>query len=522
MSSFTWNVPTHFNFTGDVIDRIARENDHTALIWIDGEGREEAYSFADMSRLSARCAAALHAAGVGQGDRVIVMLPRTPDWQIAMLGVLRLGAVPIPCIDMLTEKDVAYRVAFSGAVAAITTAANTGKFTSALRARFAVGGAPGWPDFRATLAAAPDHFPAAYLPADAPAVMYFTSGSSGQPKGVLHPTRSLFAWRVSAEHWLDLHATDTMWCTADTGWSKAGTSILFGPWSRGATVLFFNGPFDPARRLDLLAKYKVSVYCAAATELRRVVQQDISRHDLSALRLTVSAGESVDPVVVREWEAKFGVPLRECYGQTETLMTVGYRPGMQYRRGSMGLPLPGTEAAVLDGAGKPMPTGEIGMLCVRLPLPQFMQGYWQDSELTESTMLRTPDGTWFQTGDLARADADGYLYYAGRADDVINASGYRIGPMEVEGAILEHPSVQECAVVPKPDAERGEVVMAWIVPKDGVRADAGLARAIQDHVKSVTAPYKYPRVIRFVDELPKTATGKISRRALRDRAAAER
>ena len=523
-SDFVWKIPESFNFGVDVVDRIARDDDHTALIWTDGSGRVERYAYSDIARLSDRLASALRASGVGQGDKVVVMLPRIAQWQIAMVGVMKLGAVPIPCIDMLTERDVAYRVAHGEAVAAITTSANVGKFAAPLRARISVGEAAGWTEWNDALAGAPAGFRAERQAIDAPAIMFFTSGSAGYPKGVLHPQRSIFAWRNSAQYWLDLHRDDTMWCTADTGWSKAGTSILFGPWSRGASVLFYDGPFDPAHRLELIARHRVSVYCAAATELRRVAQQDLSGYDLSALRLTVSAGESVDPVVVRQWVENTGVPLRESYGQTETLMTIGYQPGMEYKPGSMGLPLPGILATILREDGSEAAQGEAGQgeggqIAIRLPFPQFMIGYWKAPDMTEAAILHTPDGDWFKTGDLASRDGDGYLFYAGRADDVINSAGYRIGPMEVESVVLEHPAVQDVAVVPRPDPARGELVAAYVVLRDGYAPGEDMARSIQDHVKAVTAPNKYPRHITFVAELPKTVTGKISRRVLREMAA---
>ncbi len=518
---FEWNVPEHFNFGADVVDRIARENDHLALVWCNAEGAEEKYRFSDIARSSNRLANVLARAGVRKGDRVIVMLRRLPQWQISIVAAMKLGAVPIPCIEMLTERDVAYRVEHAGVVAAITTRPNVGKFgalAAGFKAKLSVGGAEdGWTDLDAALAGASPELTPAVLHREDPAVMYYTSGSTGHPKGVVHATRGIFAWRVSAEYWLDLSHRDVMWCTADTGWSKAGTSILFGPWSQGATVLFHDGPFDPKRRLELLQRHRVTVYCAAATELRRLCNEDVAAYDLSALRQTVSAGEAVSPVIVKQWGELTGAPVREAYGQTETLMTICNQRGDPLRQGSMGTPLPGTEIAILDPAGKLLADGEQGMIAVRLPNPQLMLGYWKDEARTAESMLQTPHGRYFLTGDLGRKDAAGYVYYAGRSDDVINSAGYRIGPLEVEYALLEHASVQECAVVPSPSEERGEVVKAFVVLRPGFTASDGLRRELQEHVKKVTAPYKYPRQVEFIDTLPKTATGKISRRALRDR-----
>lgn len=515
---FRWQLPETFNFGADVVDHWAGQGDRTALIWCDDSDRERRFTFADMARLTNRFAAGLRRRGVGKGDFVVVMLPRIPEWQIAMVGCLKLGAVPIPCVEMLTAKDVAYRVTHSGARAAITTPPNTDKFDGLpLGARVTTGQADGWQSLETLLEEDDEGFRPVEVAIEDPAIMYYTSGSTGNPKGVLHASRSLFAWRVSAWFWNDLDEADVMWCTADTGWAKAGTSILFGPWSCGSTVLFHNGPFDAERRFRLLERHRVSVFCAAATELRRLVNVDVAAFDLSSLRLTISAGESVNPEIVERWRQLAGVPLLDGYGQTETLMTVHNYRAMPIRPGSMGRPLPGTDVAVLDESNRPVAAGTPGQLAIRLPNPQFMLGYWRDEARTVAAKARVGDAEYFLTGDRVVADDDGYLSYLGRADDVINSAGYRIGPLEVENALMEHPAVQECAAVASPDAERGEVVKAFVVLRDGTDGSDALVAELQAHAKRVTAPYKYPRRIAFVDDLPKTPTGKIRRRLLRDR-----
>ena len=511
------DTPAALNFGADVVDVWARDPSKLALIWCDAEGNERRLTFDDVARASNRVANRLAARGVVKGDRVVVMLPRIPEWQIALTACLKLGAIPIPCITMLTERDVAYRVEHSGAVAAITLSEETVKFRSAssFKACIAVGPpCAGWEAWDGTDAES-DAFDAAMVAAEDPAIMYYTSGSTGAPKGVLHAARGLYAWRVSARYWLTLTSEDTMWCTADTGWSKAGTSIYFGPWSQGSAVLFHDGPFDARRRFELMERYRVTVFCAAATELRRLVREDVSGLDLSALRLAVSAGESVNPEIIDAWRARIGVDLLDGYGQTETLMTVLNYPGMPVKPGSMGRPLPGVEAAVLDEHDRLRTRDARGRLVIRAPNPQLMLGYWNDPERTEAQYTEVEGGRWFVTGDTVDVDADGYLFYFGRDDDVIGSSGYRIGPQEVENALIEHPAVQESAVVGLPDPDRGQIVAAFVIAAPGFEPGAALAAELQEHVKRITAPYKYPRRIEFVDALPKTVSGKIQRGALR-------
>ena len=530
------DTPATFNFGADVVDAWARDPSKLALIWCDAQGNERRLTFGDVARASNRLANRLASRGVVKGDRVIVMLPRVPEWQIALTACLKLGAVPIPCITMLTGRDVAWRVGHSGASAAITLSEETPKFgaagtlaaagtpgaavetpggTATLKARIALGPPrPGWESWE-SLDAEDDTFTAATVAAEEPAIMYYTSGSTGAPKGVLHAARGLHAWRVSARYWLTLAEGDLMWCTADTGWSKAGTSIYFGPWSQGSAVLFHDGPFDARRRFELVERYRVTVFCAAATELRRLVLQDVSGLDLSALRLAVSAGESVNPEIIDAWKRLTGVDLLDGYGQTETLMTVLNYPGMPVKPGSMGRPLPGVEAAVIDERGRLRTRNARGRLVIRAPNPQLMLGYWNDPERTEAQYAGIEGGRWFVTGDTVDADADGYLFYCGRDDDVIGSSGYRIGPQEVENALIEHPAVQESAVVGLPDPDRGQVVGAFVILAPGFEPGGALAAELQEHVKRITAPYKYPRRIEFVESLPKTVSGKIRRDVLR-------
>ena len=293
---FRWNVPETFNFGADVVDRLAREADGPALIWANARGEEKRFSYADMSRLSARFASMLAKHGIRKGDRVLIMTPRIPEWQIAIIGCLKLGAVPIPCIEMLTAKDLTYRIRHCGATAILVRAEHAHKFADVLNEvplKLSIGTADGFTSYESEMEAADETFVPVTVAADDPAILYYTSGSTGQPKGVLHASRGIYAWRGSAIYWLDLGRMDVIWCTADVGWSKAGTSILFGPWSCGACTFFYDGPFDPKERLRLLAKYGVTVYCAPGTELFRVVDEDVGSYDLSLLRHAVSSGETL-------------------------------------------------------------------------------------------------------------------------------------------------------------------------------------------------------------------------------------
>jgi acyl-coenzyme A synthetase/AMP-(fatty) acid ligase len=382
--------------------------------------------------------------------------------------------------------------------------------------RVAIGDVPvGWTAFDEA-AGDSELFQCAEMAIEDPALLYYTSGSSGNPKGVLHAARSLYAWRLSAAWWQTLEEDDVKWCTSDTGWAKAGTGILFGPWSRGSCVLFHDGKFDVNQRLRLLAKHRVTVFCAPATEFRHLVSAPVAEHDLSALRLSVSAGESVNPEIVRRWHELTGAQLLDGYGQTETLMTVLNYPCMPVKPGSMGKPIPGTRFDILGEDSRVLGADEEGQLAMRLPNPQFMLGYWNNPERTRENIRRIAETDYWLTGDLAVRDADGYLFYTGRTDDIISSAGYRIGPTEVENALIEHPSVVESAVVAKPDHERGEIVKAFVVLRHGVVASDQLVEELQKHVQRVTAPYKYPRQIAFVETLPKNASGKLLRRVLRD------
>ncbi len=518
-NNFTWNIPETFNFAVDVVDYWAEKNSNLCLVWENGAGERREYSYRDMSQLTKRFGHALQQAGVGKGDRVLIVMPRIPEWQIAVVAAMRIGAIPIPCIEMLTASEVLYRAEISEAKAVVCRAEHAGKIESGLAqvpVRFCVGKRAGWVDMSDAVAHDQDATPVV-VGAEDPAILYFTSGSTGYPKGVLHSARGVYTWRYSARHWLGVTPADRIWCTADTGWSKAGTSILFGPWSEGGCSFFYDGPFDPKERLRLLADNMVTIYCAPATELYRVVQEEVDAFDLSALRRTVSSGEAMSPPVANKWKEVSGLTVSEAYGQTETLMTALTVTGIKVRVGSMGVSAPGSYLSIIDDDGHELDVGKVGHVALKLPNPQMMLGYWKAPGKMEESIVTGPSGKWFITGDLGHKDADGYFWYSSRSDDVINSAGYRIGPVEVESAVLSHDSVQECAVVASPHPERGEVVKAFVVLKGGIEGNEALCRQIQAHVKLEASPYKYPRRVEFCASLPKGPTGKILRRELRER-----
>ena len=522
--AFRWEIPDGFNFSRDVVGRFAAEPDRPALLWRSAAGAEARLSFAEVSTGARRMARLLVDLGVAPGEPVIVMLPRIPAWQLAILGALEAAALVIPSSTILRPKDVAYRARHSRAAVIVATPESAAAI-DAVRAEisfvrhFLVWAEEGeivpsgWMDLRAALAHTPAEPPLRPTRASDPALVFYTSGTTGMPKAVLHSHAYCFAQRLTATHWLGLRGEDRLWTTSDTGWAKAAYSVLFGPWSVGAEVFQYHGRFDPKTELRLLAEVAPQVFCAPPTEFRLLVKEDLSGLRLPRLREVVSAGEPLNPEVIRAWRDATGLTIRDGFGQTETILLIGNFPGMPVRLGSMGLPMPGHRVEVIDAEGRVLPPGEAGDIAVHGQPPSLFLGYWQDEAAT--AVCRR--GDWYVTGDRATRDEDGYFWFVGRADDVIISAGYRIGPFEVESALLEHPDVVEAAAVAAPDPVRGSIVKAYVVLRPGVVGDEALKTALQEHAKRVTAPYKYPRQIEFVDSLPKTVSGKIRRIELRGR-----
>lgn len=516
------NAPTWFNFARDVVGFWARTRpDSPALWWVEEHAREEErLTFAQVDERARRACAFFHAAGLRRGDRVLVMLPRIVSWWTGMLGLIRLGAVPIPGTPQLTARDVAYRVEAAKVAAVWTDEAGAAKTAPGPYLRIASGEAPqGWLSFDAGCAAADPSFDPGPTRADDPGIFYFTSGTTGEPKIVAHTQASYgLGHRLTGDLWLDAAPGDVVWNLSDTGWAKAAWSNLFGPWHMGACVfvLDMRGAFHPQRVLATLEHYPVTVWCAPPTALRLIVRQELASLRLPHLRHCVSAGEPLNPEVLGAWKSATGLTIFEGYGQTESVVLVGQyrRLGAQVVPGSMGQPTPGFDVAVIGPDLMPVPDGQEGELAVRLdkgrPLGLF-SGYW-NNPAENAARFRGP---WYCTGDVARRDERGAFWFIGRADDVIKSSGYRIGPFEVESALIEHPAVLEAAVVGAPDALRGQLVKAFVVLRPGHEPSEKLVLDLQHHCRTVTAPYKYPREIEFTRELPKTVSGKIRRVELR-------
>jgi len=478
------------NFCRDVVE--AAPADALALIELTRAGGRREWTFGELADASARLATRLGEEGVGRGDRVLVWLGNRSEWVLTMLACLRIGAVPASCPEQLRAKDLRLRLAVADPVLVVADERNRAELEAAAPAAGVL-----WvPDdaLWAGRAAAP----AADLDPEDPCLLTFTSGTSGTPKAVLHVQRYLAGQRLQAEHWLGVGPGDVLWCTAASGWSKSARNVFIAPWLRGATAIVHDARFDVDERLEIVARERVTTLCMAPTEYR-VIAKRARIPRLPDLRSCVAAGEALDPGAIAAWRETTGIEVRDGYGQSETGHLTGYAPDEAVRPGSMGRPMPGVQLRIEAGE----------LVLDPRTVPTFFHGY-----LGEAPVDR--DAPW-RTGDRAEADEDGYLWFRGRGDDIIVSAGYRIGPFEVESALGSHPAVVEAAAVAAADEERGSVVRAFVVLADGHAGSSQLARALQDHVKAVTAPYKYPRQIDFVAELPKTASGKIRRAELRGR-----
>jgi acetyl-CoA synthetase len=534
---------TGVNFAREVLERLPR--DGRALVELRRDGARREWTFGEVAERGARLAGTLAARGVGRGDVVMTLIGNRAEWVLAMVACFRVGAVVLPCTEQLRAKDLRLRLAVARPRLVLADERNRAELERALDDGAATSGAPaaagglagGGDAWRARVEVllVPDESllesepaPAVELAPGDPCLITFTSGTAGEPKAVLHGQRYLLGQRLQCERWLGPRAGELVWCTAASGWSKSARNVFIAPWLAGAAALLHDARFDPHERLELLARERVNVLCMAPTEYR-VIAKRATLAPLADLRGMVAAGEALNPEVLRAWREATGLEIRDGYGQTETGQLTAMPLGERARAGSMGRALPGVRVAIDEGELTVDPAS----------VPTFFLGYLGDGvaraderEDGEEGALRAREGpraagAWsiadrasvggvWRTGDRVREDEEGYLYFEGRADDVIVSAGYRIGPFEVESALVAHPAVAEAAAVAAPDEERGAVVRAVVVLRDGHRPSPVLARELQDHVKRETAPYKYPRIVEFAAELPKTASGKVRRAALRE------
>ena len=530
--NFHIDVPEYFNFGFDVIDAWANQDrNKLAMIWVNQDGVEEKFTFWDLMRLSNQIVNIMIKYGVNKGDRVLIMLPRVPEWWTFTLALIKRGAVYCPAPTMLTAQDLKYRINIAEIKMVITSLEHAEKIEAvakecpSLSCKIVIDGKrPGWISYPVELDfPAPVSTKIVSLPgmkktrSTDPLVIFFTSGTTGEPKMALHDQSYALGHIVTARFWHDIRTNDLHFTLSDTGWAKSAWGKFYGQWIEGAAIFVYDirSKFNPTEILPLIEKYGITTFCCPPTIYRMLILADLDKFDFTELRHCVSAGEPLNPEVIKAWKDATGLTIYEGYGQTETVLCIGTFPGMTPKFGSMGKPSPGWQIELHDDQGKQVGLHEEGKIAIKLnPRPVgIFREYLNNDEDNRKSFVNG----FYYTGDKAYKDEDGYYWFIGRDDDVIKASGYRIGPFEVESALLEHPSVQEAAVVGSPDDIRGLIVKAFVILKPGIKPSEALIREIQNHVKKVTAPYKYPRAIEFVDSLPKTISGKIKRNELRAR-----
>jgi acetyl-CoA synthetase/medium-chain acyl-CoA synthetase len=508
-------VPSAFSFPLDVFDRWG---DAPCLFWTDGRDDRE-FTFNQMKVLSSRGAGLLKGKGINEGDRVLVMLGAVPEWWEVMLALMRINAIPIPATTLLSPDDIGYRLEAAGIKAVVTDIENSEKVEEVAKdapSLILTGRKPGWIDYINERDTAPV-YGGQRVSSESPALIYFTSGTTGPPKMVLHTQASYpFAHQITGRYWLDLRPGDLHYNLSDTGWAKAAWSSLFGPWHMGAQIFSYykKGKFDPLQTLEVLKRYPVTTFCGPPTAYRMMVKEGSGQIGFKTLRHFVAAGEPLNSEVIEVWKEKTGLYIHDGYGQTETVNVIANLRGFPVRPGSMGKPVPGFDVDIVDENAKPAGPEAEGDIALRVK-PERPAGLFREYLGNPEATKRAFRGDWYITGDRAYRDMDGYFWFVGRADDVILTSGYRIGPFEIESVLLEHPAVEESAVVASPDKTRGEVVKAFVVLTAGHAPSEPLEAELKDFVKEHTAPYKYPRKIEFVKELPKTISGKIKRKELK-------
>lgn len=530
IENFKINIPIDFNFAFDIVDEISKkEPDRIALVWCDDKGAEATFTFGQLKKYSDKTANFFKGVGIKKGDPVMLVLKRRYEFWFCILALHKLGAVCIPATHLLTTKDIVYRNNAADIKMIVSVAEDevikhieeSIEKSPTFKHKALVGGSrEGWLNYNVELDKASESF---IKPVGEDAaknedtlLLYFTSGTTGMPKMVQHNFTYPLGHILTAKYWQNVQDGGLHLTVADTGWAKAVWGKIYGQWICGSAVFVYDyDKFIPKNMLEVVVKHKVTTFCAPPTIYRFFIKEDLTKYDLSSLKYCSIAGEPLNPEVYSQFLKATGIKLMEGFGQTELTVTIATYPWMEPKPGSMGKPSPGYDIDLFDEYGKPCNIGDEGQIILytdkRKPAGMF-EGYYRDPQLTNKVWH---DSVYY-TGDMAWRDEDGYYWFVGRADDVIKSSGYRIGPFEVESALLEHPAVLECAITAVPDPDRGQIVKATVVLSKNYTAGDTLKTELQEHVKKVTAPYKYPRIIEFVSELPKTISGKIRRVEIRE------
>lgn len=529
LNKFEINCPDNYNFGYDIIDKFGElEPNRRALMWVNLAGDEKLFSYSELSRLSTQAANMFTAMGIKKGDKVMLVLKRNYQFWYAIIGLIKIGAIAIPATHLLTAHDFVYRFEQANVKAVVCTYDHKDiaqfvedaedEMKQKLTVKFIAnsnGGRSGWIDFDEEIKKYPTAMERVHTECSDLMLLYFTSGTTGYPKMVVHNHKYALAHIQTAAHWQNVDPDGIHLTISDTGWGKAAWGKLYGQMSLGSCVFVYDfDKFIPANMLKIMQDYKITSFCAPPTMFRFFIKEGLEQYDLSSLKYATIAGEALNPEVYNRWLEYTGIKLMEAFGQTETTAILANLKGMTPKPGSMGKPTPLYDVDIVDENNRSCPPGEVGEIVVRAERGKdgLFNEYYRNDELTNSAWH---DGL-YHTGDTAWRDEDGYYWYVGRNDDVIKASGYRIGPFEIESVLITHPSVLECAVTGAPDPIRGQVVKATVVLARGYEPSDELAKELQNHVKKNTAPYKYPRIVEFVNELPKTISGKIKRVQIRN------